>query len=91
MCRYKEAVETFEEADEYFNKLSCAVSHDDIQTWSREIIDAENQRLQTPAAMDIMSTRKVAAEKDSDTSTTPGQISPGIEWIRRALGLEERQ
>lgn len=62
----------------------------DRQIWNKEIIDAERQRLQTPAAMDVMGTRKVAAGKDIPDQSQK-KMFPGEEWIIRALSLEEKQ
>lgn len=53
-------------------------------------MDAERQRLQTPAAMDVMGTRKVAAGKDIPDRSQK-KMFPGEEWIIRALSLEEKQ
>lgn len=81
-----------EQAEIYFDKLSVSIDIDDQNQWSDEIIDAENQRFQTPAAMDIMGTRHVTAKKDIiSTSSELHGGSPAEAWILIALSAEEKQ
>lgn len=89
ICRFTQAVESFDEAKEYFDNLSASVKDGDRQQWNAEIEEAENQRLQTPSAMDIMGARlaPAAGEHDPESNTH----TPGDEWISLALSIEEIQ
>ena len=72
--------------------MCTSVTDDDRRKWLAEIVDAENQRLQTPAAMDIMGRRNVAAAASNDRdSSEKEKNSAGEDWITFALSVEERQ
>jgi type II secretory pathway component PulK len=89
--RHKQSAESYEVANEYFEKLNSAISTDVRSKWNSEILDAENQRLQSPAAMDIMGTRNVAVSRDiQDVSDNEKDDVVG-EWISLALSIEEKQ
>ena len=89
---YRQVVELLEEAEVYFEKLTESVSMDDTEKWSKEINEAEIQRFQTPAAMDIMGTRNVAVEKDNiSTVVDQEKFAPVVVWISLALTVEEKQ
>ena len=61
----------------------------DREKWNAEILEAENQRLQTPSAMDIMGARLAPAAGEHDPS--PNSQAPENEWISLALSIEENQ
>jgi hypothetical protein len=90
--RYRQAVESFQVANEYFEKLSATIDQKDIEKWLSEISNAESNRLETPEAMDVMGTRQVtAAGKSNPNLHSHEETSPGEEWITLALTIEERQ
>ena len=92
MGRYRQAAESLEQAENYFNQLTSSVGEDDIQNWTKEILDAENQRFQSPAAMDIMGTRNVAANRNDIPNAAEIEKNSSAEvWILLALTVEEKQ
>lgn len=91
VCRYEQAAESSQEAEEYFEKICLSIKKDDIDMWSAEIIAAETQRLQIPEAMDIMGVRQAAAASSIPDYLVQQPNEQGIEWITLALSVEERQ
>jgi hypothetical protein len=92
MGRYRQAADSFEQAEDYFDQLTSSVEADDILKWTNEIVDAENQRFQSPDAMDIMGTRNVAANKNDFPNAAETEINSFAEvWILLALTVEEKQ
>lgn len=90
--RYEQAAEMFQEVQEYFDNMTSSIDKEDIEMWKAEIIDAENQCLQTPGAMDIMGVRPLGAPDDVRVSTEELlHNDQGDEWISLALTVEERQ
>jgi len=92
MGRYRQAAESLEQAENYFHELTSSVGADDIRNWTKEIVDAENQRFQSPGAMDIMGTRNVAANKNDVPNAAEMEKNSFAEvWISLALTVEEKQ
>lgn len=89
--RYCQAAETFQEAEDYYNNLCSTVDDNIQQLWSAEINNAENNRFETPDAMDIMGTRQAATVVQEGPSRTNESNNNGEEWISLALTVEERQ
>jgi hypothetical protein len=88
--RYRQAAESFQEAEEYFDRLCTTLDKGDIQAWNAEISAAESKRFRTPDSMDMMGTRQVAAVMDVP-DIADHQPNLGNDWIALALTVEERQ
>jgi hypothetical protein len=89
--RYCQAAETFQEAEEYYKNLCSTVDENVQQSWRAEISTAENNRFQTPDAMDIMGSRQTAVTHGGPSASNQSHDSKGEEWISLALTVEERQ
>jgi hypothetical protein len=92
MGRFRQAADSLEQADNYFKELSSSVGADNIVKWTKEIVDAEKRRFQSPDAMDIMGTRNVAANINDIPSAAETEKNSFAEvWILLALAVEEKQ
>jgi hypothetical protein len=92
MGRFRQAAESLEQADNYFKELTSSVGAENIVKWTKEIVDAEKRRFQSPDAMDIMGTRNVAANKNDIQSAAETERNSFAEvWILLALTVEEKQ
>lgn len=89
--RYEQAAESVKEAEEYFEKMTDTIEKGSVEEWEAEIVIAERERFQTPAAMDIMGTRLAAAINNSSDWTEENSSSAEEEWITLALSVEEKQ
>ena len=92
VSRYRQAANSFQAANNYFNKLSMTINKKDIDHWTAEITKAESNRFDKPDVMDLMGTWHVkAAGRDVGELQNHQETSPGEEWISLALTVEERQ
>ena len=88
---YQESIESFKEAEEYFENLTLLIEKGDIDTWTVEIKDAKKFQLHTPEAMDIMGTWHIVAISAVQDIPKKQQTGDGEEWIALTLTIEERQ
>jgi hypothetical protein len=89
--RHRQSDESFEEADDYYNRLSETISTQEISRWNEEITFAEVDRQKNPAAMDIMASRLSHLDPNESQANESTSDSPGIAWIAMGLSIEERQ
>jgi hypothetical protein len=84
---YWQASEMLVEAEKYFGEMSMGINHGDLKKWEVDITQAEIQRGNDVAAMDIM-----AARDRSPVVRFPAlQHNSFDNWVQRALDIEEKQ
>lgn len=95
LCRrHKEASETLLHAQQYFNELSQAADIQAVEQWTKQIEQAESQRLSKIKVMDLYGARLADDNLDSATQTgpAPGRPRSASEiWLEFALMIEEKQ
>ncbi|KAG5633242.1 hypothetical protein H0H81_009550, partial [Sphagnurus paluster] len=88
--KYKNASEMQESADIYFAKFQAGLSRDSVAQWTRQIEQAESQRLHDITVMDIMQTRAVDTHSGDSTASHESigvPASPDEEWVQ--LGIDQ--
>jgi hypothetical protein len=91
--RYKQAVETSNTADIYFEKMKKGISVRDQSDWERQIRNAESQRMETRSVMDILGARHPNVEETELSGHLVDKVSRGsaTEWIQLGIDIEENQ
>lgn len=89
------------EAEQAFESLTNAASPDSIDIWLATIKEAEELRMESPKAMDVMhsqiktgQTLKVIMAAVMQEDSTAGNFGPNIDsidWIVEGLNIEEEQ
>ena len=79
-----------EETNKYFDQLTSSIPAADAADWSAAIIEAEKERLEYPAVMDILGAQKYILS-ELDPLEDQHIASVGEDWCRLALSVEERQ
>ncbi|KIM34598.1 hypothetical protein M413DRAFT_168511, partial [Hebeloma cylindrosporum] len=93
--KYKRAVQNHRESLTYFETLSEAATEEQRHVWETEIQDAEERRVVTPAAMDVMAARIPKAPTMADKRkgmllTDERGITGEIAWIMTGFKIEEQ-
>ena len=86
-----QAIETSAAADEYYKKLSAVIDPADKARWEAEIMNAENDRRDHIAAMDILKAKHVDATATAGAVASIPEGSDAARWIQLAIILEEKQ
>lgn len=89
--RYDEATATVAHAGQYFNDISAAAGQQAVAIWTRDVLDAECRRLDTPSAMDIYGAKIAGAHAGRWTPALVKGDSNTITWLEFALVVEEKQ
>jgi hypothetical protein len=89
--RHEQSVESQEDAEEYYAKLCTTINSETISTWESEIKLAESNRLQNPAAMDILGSRLSERGTTDNMNSESSSNTSGQDWIMLGLSMEERQ
>jgi hypothetical protein len=77
-------------AREYFENMSTSISASLRIQWEQEITNAEHNRMDNPAAMDILGTSTKPSGKEQDNAPSI-QYSDVEEWIQMAIDNEKMQ
>lgn len=88
---YRHTIESAKGAKDYFEKLSITLARADIERWDKEIINAEKDRLDNPAAMDVMACRQVTNATEGADDSTIKDNNNAVEWIMHGFAIEEKQ
>jgi hypothetical protein len=91
--RYKEAAETSQKFQMYYEKMVQGISNEDLVEWEEKIQTAESARMRDRSVMDILGAKEIevevsAASQQSDPNLEHGSVA---EWIKLALDIEELQ
>lgn len=94
LCRrHKEASETLQHSEQYFEQLSQTADRQAVQHWTQQIEHAEDVRLTTPRVMDIYGAKvKNADLSGEESASASSQAQSAVEiWLEFALMIEEKQ
>lgn len=92
MCdRYRHAQEMKSAAERYYTNMTASVADKKmLNTWEREMVNAELRRRENPAGMDILAARQSAGSSHEPPTTAPFWTEME-EVIILALAIEEKQ
>jgi hypothetical protein len=89
--RYRQTIESARQAETYYEKLTSALDMEDINQWEIDITNAEKERLENPAAMDIMAGRQISKIPELTEHTIDKDYDEAANWIMLGFGIEEKQ
>jgi hypothetical protein len=89
-ARYLQAVETVATAGEYFIRMGNGIAASHLTQWELDITTAKAERLENPAAMDILGALAKPAER-SQSPESSSVHSDAEEWIQMAIDHERMQ
>jgi hypothetical protein len=89
--RYRQSIESAQQAETYYEKLTDALDTADINQWKTEITNAEKERLENPAAMDIMAGRHISKIPELTEDTINKDYDEAATWIMSGFSIEEKQ
>lgn len=81
---------TADSAD-YYDTLVRGISSTDVETWERQISDAEKNRLTDRRVMDIVGGRLSNDQDHIDTAEGETARGPVAKWLSLAIVIEQKQ
>jgi hypothetical protein len=89
-ARYLQAIETAATAGEYFISMGNGIAASILTQWEHEITTAKAERMESPAAMDILGASAKPVGQAQSLESLP-MNSDAEEWIQMAIDHERMQ